>query len=127
MGKCMKFRNLEMLVFAALFSIAHFGSAQAEEGGGNASDPTAAVNYTDLRFQAFDLYGDASGRERDRYAIEGAYIPADGHKFTYELNSKFENAFETFQFIETGHWGLATLNAISNLLICLFAVRWSRN
>jgi len=100
----MKFRNLEILVFATLFSIVHFGSAQAEEGGGNASDPTAAVNYTDFRFQAFDLYGDASGRERDRYAVEGAYMIADGHKLTYELNywdtdvtGSDESGFESFK------------------------------
>jgi hypothetical protein len=59
-------------------------SVLAEEGGnGNASDPTASVNYADLRFQAFDLDGTA---DRDRFAVEGAYMIAEGHKITYELN-----------------------------------------
>ena len=82
----MKTEILGRLTLAALLAIGHFGGVQAEGDGGNASDPTASVNYTDIRFQSFDLYGDASDRERDRFAIEGAYIPAEGHKFTYELN-----------------------------------------
>ena len=63
-----------------------FNLVLAGEGGGDASNPTAAVNYTDLRYQTFDLDGVADGRDRDRIAIEGAYVFSDEHKVTYELN-----------------------------------------
>jgi hypothetical protein len=55
--------------------------------GSNASDPTAAVNFTDLRLQSFDL-GDVSalGDDLNRYWLEGAYMAAPGHKITYEVN-----------------------------------------
>jgi hypothetical protein len=55
----------------------------ADGGGANASDPTAAVNFIDFRFQAFDLNGSA---DRDRYAVEGAYILSPEHKLTFEIN-----------------------------------------
>ncbi len=75
---------LKFLTVSLLFSITPLNCALAEEGGGaNASDPTASVNYVDLRFQAFDLDGTA---DRDRFAVEGAYMIAEGHKITYELN-----------------------------------------
>ncbi len=53
---------------------------------GNASDPTAAVNFTDLRLQLFDLGDVGIGDDRDRYVIEGAYAFTPNHKLTYELN-----------------------------------------
>ena len=75
---------LKFLTVSLLFSVSPLNSARAEEGGGgNASDPTASVNYVDIRFQAFDLDGTA---DRDRFAVEGAYMIAEGHKSTYELN-----------------------------------------
>ena len=80
----MKFDHLKPLMACLLLSISPLKSVLAEEGGnGNASDPTASVNYADLRFQAFDLDGTA---DRDRFAVEGAYMIAEGHKITYELN-----------------------------------------
>jgi len=76
--------KLKSLVLDSLFSIVHFDAVYAEEGGGaNASDPTAAVNYVDFRFQAFDLDGSA---DRDRYAVEGTYILTPEHKLTFEIN-----------------------------------------
>lgn len=61
--------------------------AADDEPQGNASDPTASVNFADFRMQTFDL-GDFSsaGDERDRYALEGAYVVAPGHKVNYEVN-----------------------------------------
>jgi hypothetical protein len=60
-----------MMICLMLF-ISPMNSALTEAGGGaNASDPTASVNYVDLRFQAFDLDGTA---DRDRFAVEGAYV-----------------------------------------------------
>ncbi len=69
----------------------------------NASDPTAALNFTDAKAQFFDT-GELSslGDDRDRYAIEGAYIISPSHKITYELNywdtnvtGKSESEFES--------------------------------
>lgn len=79
----MKNQKLKLLLVATSFCCGHLNSALAEVDGSNASDPTAAVNFVDFRFQAFDLDGSA---DRDRYALEGAYIPAEGHKLTYEIN-----------------------------------------
>ena len=80
----MKFDHLKPLMASLLLSISPLNSAHAEAGGGaNASDPTASVNFVDLRFQAFDLDGTS---DRDRFAVEGAYIITEGHKITYELN-----------------------------------------
>jgi hypothetical protein len=55
-------------------------------GGADASNPTAAVNYSDLRYQSFDLGDTGGGDDRDRFALEGAYVLTPAHKFTYELN-----------------------------------------
>ena len=80
----MNFNYINPLMISLLLSISPLKSAHAEEGGGaNASDPTASVNFVDLRFQAFDLDGTA---DRDRFAVEGAYIITEEHKITYELN-----------------------------------------
>lgn len=82
-----------VFIVGLLIGIGHFGKlhaqddgAEASAGGANASDPTAAVNFIDFRYQTFDLYGDASDRERDRLALEGAYVLSPEHKITYELN-----------------------------------------
>ena len=67
-----------------IFCLGYLVSAGAEEGGGaNASDPTAAVNFVDFRIQTFDLI---DGSDRDRYAVEGAYVISPQHKLTYEIN-----------------------------------------
>jgi len=80
----MKSDHLIPLMASLLLSISPLNSAHAEEdGGASASDPTASVNFVDLRFQAFDLDGTA---DRDRFAVEGAYIITPEHKITYELN-----------------------------------------
>lgn len=60
-----------------------FQSAYAE---GNASDPTASVNYTDLRFRSYDLGNLGVGDDRDSYAVEGAIMLSPGHKLTYEVH-----------------------------------------
>jgi hypothetical protein len=78
-----------------------FAAAYSE----NASNPLAAVNYTDAKAQFFDT-GDLSplGDDRDRYALEGAYIISPEHKITYELNywdtnisGKNESDFESIK------------------------------
>jgi len=56
--------------------------ATAEEAG-NASNPLAAVNNTDLRWQHFDL-GD--GKSRDDYFIDGAKMLSPKLKLKYELH-----------------------------------------
>jgi hypothetical protein len=71
----------------------------------NASDPTAALNFTDVKLQFYDT-DDLSplGDERDRYAIEGAYIFDPLNKVTYELNywdtdvtGRSESGFESIK------------------------------
>ncbi len=51
-------------------------------GEGNASNPLASVNNTDLRWQYFDL----DGPERNDYFIDGAYMLTPKLKFKYELH-----------------------------------------
>jgi hypothetical protein len=46
----MRFRQLNLPVCAALFSIGHFGIMLAEDGGTDASNPTVAVDCIDFRF-----------------------------------------------------------------------------
>jgi hypothetical protein len=95
-----KFVCLGRLVVAVLV-IGPFTATYA----GNASDPTAALNYTDVKAQFFDT-GDLSplGDDRDRYAIEGAYMLSPKDKITYELNywdtdisGKSESDFESLK------------------------------
>jgi len=74
-------QKISLIILA--FSTSHFNTALAEVDGSNASDPTAAVNYVDFRFQAFDL---PNSKDRDRYAVEGAYVITPEHKLTYEIN-----------------------------------------
>ena len=68
----MKVLKLTVILLINFVVISPCNLALAEEGGANASDPTASVNFTDIRYQTFDLEGAAAGRERDRIAIEGA-------------------------------------------------------
>lgn len=84
----MKVKNypLKYFILIALFSICNSSHVLAEGGGADASNPTAAVNFVDFRYQAFNLDGTAAGDERDRLAIEGAYAFSEEHKITYELN-----------------------------------------
>ena len=89
----MKCRRINLLIFVLQVGMfgsgnlhAQEGDTDAAQGGADASDPTAAVNFNDIRYQTFDLYGDASDRERDRLALEGAYVISPEHKITYELN-----------------------------------------
>lgn len=94
--------KLQLLILFLLVNL--FNPAFAGEGGADASNPTASVNYNDIRYQAFDLTGAAAGRDRERTALEGAYVPTEGHKFTYELNywntdstGQDESDFESLQ------------------------------
>lgn len=77
--------HVKLFVVIALFSISYSSTAIAE-GGTDASNPTASVNFVDFRYQTFDLDGSAAGLDRDRFAIEGAYALSAEHKFTFELN-----------------------------------------
>ena len=80
----MRFSIQNSTAIMFIFCLGYLVSAGAEEGGGaNASDPTAAVNFVDFRIQTFDLI---DGSDRDRYAVEGAYVISPQHKLTYEIN-----------------------------------------
>lgn len=49
---------------------------------GNASNPLAVLNYTDIRWQYFDL----DGPERNDYYLDGAYMLTPKLKLKYELH-----------------------------------------
>lgn len=66
----------------------------------NASNPLAAVNNTDVRFQYFDL----GGTDRGDSWLDGAYMLTPNLKLKYELHhwntdvtGASENGFETFR------------------------------
>ncbi len=93
------FKNLKIIAVSTCLFASFTASSE------NASDPTAALNFTDFKIQFFDT-GDLSpaGDERDRYAIEGAYVFNPKHKMTYELNywdtnvtGKSETDFESLK------------------------------
>jgi len=68
------------LIFLPLSSKAEIGGP---EGGENASNPLAAVNNTDVRWQYFDL----GGPERNDFWVpSGAYMLHPRLKFVYELH-----------------------------------------
>ncbi|WP_171181726.1 hypothetical protein [Ruegeria sp. HKCCA4633] len=64
-------------------------AAEAEE---NASNPLAAVNNTDIRYQYFDLEGDV---DRQDAFIDGAYMLRPNLKLKYELHYNSTNATGT--------------------------------
>ncbi len=72
----------------------------AVTAGANASDPTASVNFVDLRYRWLDLGRD---RKRSWYTLEGAYVWGPV-KITHELNywdtdltGRDEADFESFK------------------------------
>jgi hypothetical protein len=74
----------QLVVVVSVFCSSHFGAVHAQESGaGNASDPTAVINYVDFRLQTFDLLDSA---DRDRYALEGAFRLNPENKIAYEIN-----------------------------------------
>ena len=56
--------------------------AQEAAGGADASNPTAAVNFQDLRFRYFDL---ERGADKQSFETEGAYMLHPRFKTTNEL------------------------------------------
>ena len=79
----------------------------------NASNPLAAVNNTDLRYQYFDL----DGADRSDYWMDGAYMATPKLKLKYELHywdtdvtGASESDWESFHFKPIyfpteGEWG----------------------
>jgi len=55
--------------------------AQEAASGADAANPTAAVNFQDLRYRSFDL----SRGDRHSFITEGAYMFTPRFKFTNEL------------------------------------------
>jgi hypothetical protein len=95
---------------ASLALILALGSASAQE---NASNPLAAVDNTDLRYQYFDL----DGPDRHDLYLDGSYMLSPKLKLKYELHywdtdvtGSNRNGFETFHlkpiyFPGQGEWG----------------------
>jgi hypothetical protein len=83
--------------FMGLMLVLASGHAAAQE---NASNPLAAVNNTDVRFQYFDL----GGADRGDTWLDGAYMLTPKLKLKYELHhwntdvtGASKNGFETFR------------------------------
>lgn len=81
------FRHLGALVFGLVTCISTH--VMAEE---NASNPLAAVNNTDFRYQFFDLGGGAD--QQDAF-IDGAYMIRPDFKFKYEMHYQSSDASGT--------------------------------
>jgi hypothetical protein len=75
-------RILVALVLTGLICIVSAASYAAEVSGAAASDPTAAVNYQDLRYRYFDLQQNS---ERHSFETEGAFMIRPQLKITNEL------------------------------------------
>jgi len=105
------------LLLALLMSIISTASVSSEEmksgKGENASNPLAAVNNTDIKYQYFDL----DGPERNDFWVDGAYMLHPKLKVKYELHywdtdvtGSSESDFESLRlmaiyFPTQGKWG----------------------
>lgn len=76
-------RMVGLLAFALFNSLAITSEEHPEEEGSAASDPTARVNFIDVRAQFFDL---EDGNDRDVYRIDGSYVFNPKFKMTFELH-----------------------------------------
>jgi hypothetical protein len=76
--------TLREIIFGGLVIIALTRPTFAQEaaGGAAASDPTAAVNYQDVRYRYFDL---DQGADKHSFETEGAYMLHPRFKITNEL------------------------------------------
>jgi hypothetical protein len=72
------------IIFSGLVNLAMANPALAQEAasGAAASDPTAAVNYQDVRYRYFDL---DQGADKHSFETEGAYMLHPRFKLTNEL------------------------------------------
>ena len=91
-----------MLALAVLASAGTVTSHAAESSGAAASDPTAAVNYQDVRFRYFDL---DRGADKQSFETEGAFMLHPRLKTTHELryvntdsSGQSEQDFEELKF-----------------------------
>jgi hypothetical protein len=76
----MTFQN--SLITFIIIGLVFIPLSSGVEAGENASNPLAAVNNTDLRWQYFDL----DGPERNDYYLDGAYMLLPKLKLKYELH-----------------------------------------
>jgi hypothetical protein len=67
---------------AACALILMMGTGINHAYAGNASNPLASVNNTDLRWQHFDL----GGSDRNDFYVDGAYMLTPKLKLKYELH-----------------------------------------
>ena len=81
--------SLRLVFLSTCVLVLCAGNAQANE---NASNPLAAVNNTDIRYQYFDL---GSGADRQDAFIDGAYMLRPDLKLKYELHYNSTNVTGT--------------------------------
>ena len=76
--------TLRLIIISSLVIITVTRPARAQEAasGAAASDPTAAVNYQDVRYRYFDL---DQGADKHSFETEGAYMLHPRFKITNEL------------------------------------------
>lgn len=76
--------NVRGIIFSslAIFVLVRPALAQEKNSGAAASDPTAAVNYQDVRYRYFDL---DQGADKHSFQTEGAYMLHPRLKLTNEL------------------------------------------
>lgn len=93
-------KQLSLAQAITLLAISLFGTASLTAAGENASNPLAAVDNTDVRFQYFDV-----GVDRYDSWLDGSYMLSPKLKLKYELHywdtnatGQTENGFETFHF-----------------------------
>jgi len=74
--------RLREIICGGLVVMARPALAQEAASGAAASDPTAAVNYQDVRYRYFDL---DQGADKHSFQTEGAYMLHPRFKLTNEL------------------------------------------
>lgn len=83
-------RSILIWTITCCLGFAVSGSRSAADE--NASNPLAAVNNTDIRFQSFDLGGSSN---RQDFFLDGAYMLRDNLKLKYELHYNSTDATGT--------------------------------
>jgi hypothetical protein len=98
LGHNLNFQNshITIIIMVLVFILLSF----KVEAGENASNPLAAVNNTDIRWQYFDL---GSSNERNDFYLDGSYMLFPKLKLKYELHywdtdvtGSSENDWESF-------------------------------
>lgn len=118
---------LASLVSASMFGMAS-AAAGAEATGADASNPTAAVSYQDLRYRYYDLDG---GGRRNSLETEGGYLLGARFKLTNELRYAASDASgstaRSFDRLKLGGLFLVPGKPFGIDATYTFGVEWLKN